>query len=397
MRLFRLSLKNIRGHGFRSIAIFLAVMGVAGFLLTTTLIIKGAEYSLDSGLKRLGADMLVVPTGAESKVESALLMGKPTNVWMSSDNLKQVASLQGVQSVSSQVYLSSLYGAACCAVSEMFMVVFDPQTDFTVTPWLNKTLGRGLKPGEVIGGNYVFVPENEKYIRLYGYNMTLVGNLAPTGTGIDQTLFMTMDTALAMAQSSKTTAVEPLIIPPNQISTILVKVAPGSVVHSVALRVIKQTSGMIPIESPDLFGAFRGQMNGLLWGFFSITIIIWAISMVLIGIIFSMAANERKREMAVLRAVGATRNFIFGSVLTEAGLLALCGAVCGILIGALGLWLFKDYLAETLKMPFLFPAISSFLSLFVIGVSAAIVTVILAAMIPAYRISRQELAIAMRE
>jgi hypothetical protein len=48
-------------------------------------------------------------------------------------------------------------------------------------------------------------------------------------------------------------------------------------------------------------------------------------------------------------------------------------------------------------MPFLFPSISSFIVLFSVGVALAIITVILAVVIPAYRISRQELAIAMRE
>ncbi len=166
MQLIRLALKNIMGNSFRSVAIFLAVMAVAGFLLATTIIIKGAEYSLDSGLKRLGADVLVVPAGAETKVETALLMGKPTNVWMPRENLDAVARIPGVESVSPQIYLSSLYGAACCSVSEMFMVVFDPATDFTVTPWLVKNLGRSLDKGEVVGGDYIFVPAGERCIRL---------------------------------------------------------------------------------------------------------------------------------------------------------------------------------------------------------------------------------------
>src|SRR5512139_2914095 len=142
MHLFRLAFKNIRGSSYRSLAILLAVTGVAGFLLATTLVIAGARYSLDSGLKRLGADIIVVPEGAESKVETALLMGKPTQVWMPEDMLGKIAAIPGVERVSPQIYLSSLYGASCCAVSEMFMVVFDPQTDFAIRPWLLRTLGR---------------------------------------------------------------------------------------------------------------------------------------------------------------------------------------------------------------------------------------------------------------
>jgi putative ABC transport system permease protein len=109
--------------------IFLCVFGVSAFFLGTTLIVRGAQNSLDRGLERLGADVLVVPQGAEAKVETALLMGKPTEVWMSDSYLTKVAAVPGVASVSPQVYLRSLYGASCCAVSEMFLVVYDPATD----------------------------------------------------------------------------------------------------------------------------------------------------------------------------------------------------------------------------------------------------------------------------
>jgi putative ABC transport system permease protein len=397
MHLFWFAFKNIKGSGFRSLAIFLAVMGVAGFLLATTLIISGAQYSLDSGLKRLGADILVVPAGAETKVETALLMGKPTNVWMPRENLQQIANIPEVGSVSPQVYLSSLYGASCCSVSEMFMVVYDPQTDFTITPWLKKNLGRDLNIGEVVGGTYVSVVPGEKYISLYGYNLTLKGTLNPTGTGIDQTLFMNMDTAKAMAQSSLTTAVVPLIVEPDKISTIMVKANPGADIHGIAQQILLNTKGMVPIESPNLFGTFRTQMKGLLWGFFAITVIVWALAMVLIGLIFSMAANERRREMAVLRAIGATRRFIFNSVLAEAALLAVSGAIIGITVASIGLYMFKDMIAGSLKMPFLFPSLPSFIGLFSAGVILALATVTLAALFPAIRISRQELALAMRE
>ena len=397
MKLTSLAIKNIRGNGFRSVVIFLAVMGVSGFLLSTSLIIKGEQYSLDSGIKRLGADILVVPAGAETKVESALLMSKPTDVWMPTNNLQAVAAIPGVAAVSPQRYLASLYGAPCCSVSEMFIVMFDPATDFSINPWLTQNLGRELKKGEVIGGSYISVVPGEQYIKLYGYDLTLKGNLAPTGIGIDQTMFMTLETAEDMARSSLSTAVAPLVIPNNEISSILVKVAPGVDVHAIALEILRNTIGMVPVESPNLFGTFRNQMNGLLWGFLVITVVIWALSMFLIGLVFSMAANERRREMSVLRAIGASRSFVFQSLLAEAALVALSGAVVGIAFAATSIYMFRNMIATSLKMPFLFPSVPTFFTMFGAGVGLAILTVTLAALIPAVRISRQELAIAMRE
>jgi putative ABC transport system permease protein len=397
MQLVRLALKNIRGSGFRSVAIFFAVMGAVGFLLATTLIITGAQYSLDSSLKRLGADLFVVPVGAETKIANALLMGKPTNVWMPRDNLQKIANITGVEAVSPQVYLSSMYNSPCCSVSEMFIVVFDPDTDFTLAPWLQKNVGRGLAKGEVIGGSYIYVPPGEEFIKIYGYNSTLKGKLEATGTGIDQTLFMTQETALAMAESSRSTALETLYVNPDRISTIMIKVSSGVNPHQVAVDIINNTVGVVPVESPNLFGNFRTQMNGLLWGFFTIAAIVLGLAMILIGIIFSMATYERRREMAVLRAVGATRSFIFRSVLTEACLLAVFGAIIGLGATAFAFYIFEDLLAETMKMPFLFPSIPALISLFGAGLGLAVITVTLAALIPAVKVSRQELAIAMRE
>ena len=378
MSLLRLALNNIRGNAFRSSVVFLCVLGVASFLLGTTLVISGAQNSLNVGIQRLGADILVVPEGAQTEVQTALLMGKPTNVWMPASKIDEIAAVPGVQAVSPQIYLQSLYGAPCCSVSEMFLVVYDPATDFTVKPWLDKELGRPLARGEVIGGSYIFVPAGEKYITLYGYNTTLAGNLGATGTGIDQTLFMTQETARAMAQSSLTTAVTPLVIPPGEISEVMVKIMPGADRHRVALDILLKVLGVVPLESPNMFGQFRHQMTGLLWGFVTIMVVFWVLSAVLIGLVFSMAANERRREIAVLRALGATRFYVFRSILAEAVILALGGALLGVILSSFVIYLFRGYITSSLGMPFLFPGWASFLGLVATGTAFILLTVILA-------------------
>jgi putative ABC transport system permease protein len=397
MKLIRLAIQNIQGSGFRSFVIFLCVMSLSAFLFSTTLMINGAQNSLNVGISRLGADIIVVPSGAESKVESALLMGKPTNVWMPANTVEKVASTPGVERVTPHIYLQSLYGADCCAVSEMFMTVFDPSTDFVVEPWLKQKLGRDLQPGEVFGGTYIYVPPGQPAMRIYGSWFDLKGNLEPTGTGLDQTLFMTMDTAQLMAKESAALAVQQLEIPSNSISTVMVKVTPGVDAHRVALDIAKNVTGVVAIESPNLFGMYRQQMNGLLWGFFAILAVIWAVTIVLIGLVFSMAANERRREIAVLRALGATRFRAVNAILIEAALLAVGAGLVGTIFAALGTFLFKDMLVNSLKMPFLFPSMSSLGALGMVSVLLALITVTFAAFFPALRITGYEPAIAMRE
>ncbi len=397
MRQLRLAFKNIQGNGFRSFVIFLCVMSLSAFLFSTTLVINGAQNSLNTGLDRLGADIVVVPSGAESKVESALLIGKPTNVWMPGSTLARVAAEPGVEKVTPQIYLQSLYGADCCAVSEMFMMVYDPSTDFVVEPWLEKKLGRDLETGEVFGGAYIYVPPGQKAMRIYGSLFDLKGNLEATGTGLDQTLFMTLATAQIMARDSASLAAQPLTIPPDSVSTLMVKVAPGADAHRVAIAITRDVSGVVPIESPNLFGMYRQQMNGLLWGFFAILVTIWVVTVVLIGLVFSMAANERRREIAVLRAIGATRLYAVRVILYEAALVAAAAGITGTVLAALITFMFRDMLVNALKMPFLFPSAGSIFAMGAASVLLALLTVTLAALFPAVRITGYEPAIAMRE
>ncbi|MCX6007052.1 MAG: ABC transporter permease [Chloroflexi bacterium] len=415
LNVFTLAIKNISGNSFRSFIIFLCVMGMAGFFFATTLIIWGAEYSLNSGLERLGADIIVVPAGAETKVESALLMAKPTQMWMARDKLDKIGKIPGVAAASPQYYLSSLYGAPCCSVWEMFIVVFDPATDFTIRPWLESEGIGKLAKNEVIGGSAIVIPSGEKFIKLYGHNLSLKGNLKETGIGIDQTLFMSLETAEAMAETSLTQAMSPLQwntccivlnsagevisqdVNPALISAVLVKVQSGADVRMVAQQIMLNDSEVTAITSPNLFGTFHKQLTGLLWGFLAILSMCWMLSAALIGLIFSMAANERRREISVLRAMGATRQFASFTLLMEAGLLAVTASLLGILLAAFGTYLFRDFLTATLKIPFLFPSPASFLSLLIGGILLTLLIVTLAALIPALRITGQEPAIAMRE
>jgi putative ABC transport system permease protein len=397
MNLLHLAWRNIAGSSFRSWVVLLCALVVTGLSLSTLLIVHGAEDSLRLAMQRLGADIIVVPEGAETKVETALLMGTPTSVWMPQSNLQKIAAIAGVEQLSPQLYLSSLQNASCCSVSQMFLVAYDPATDFTLTPWLQRRLGRALQLGEAVGGTYVFTPEGEPNIKLYGYFVTLLANMEPTGTNLDQSMFLTFDTAHDVARISQTLAEKPLVIPPDSISAVLLKVAPGTKVHEVAVRIMQQVPGVTPIESPNLFQSFRQQITGLLRAMLAVLSITAVLSLVLIGLIFSMAANERRRELGMLRALGATRGFIFKTLLTEALLLALVGAIIGLALAAFSVYLFRNLIISSLGVPFLFPALASLLGLLIGGLLLALAGVALAAMFPAYHISRLDPAVAMRE
>ncbi len=397
MNLYQLALRNISGNAFRSWVVALCALLVGGLTLATTLIMRGAENSLRLANERLGADILIVPEGTVTKVESALLMGHADEVWMPADNLDKIAAVPGIEQVSPQLFLATLTDAACCSVDDMFLIVYDPKTDFTVGPWLQEMIGDQLQLGEVVGGNYVFVPEGEQNIQLYGYFVTLKANMEPTGTGLDQSMFLTMETARDMARISTTMAEQPLVIPDDSISAVLVKLAPGQDPYAISLEIMRAVPGVTPIESPNLFQSYRAQMSGLRLGVMVVMGITLVMSVLLIGLVFSMAANERSRELGVLRAMGATRAFVFRSMISEAGLLALAGGASGIALTVFAIWLFRNFIVSTLGIPFMLPNLGNLTITIASGLLLTLLAVLVAATLPAYRVSHTEPAIAMRE
>ena len=397
MSVIRLIYRNITRNGFRSGVVFSCALLLAALPFGVTFITEGGRASLQVVLGRLGADLLIVPEGAEVKVETALLMGKPAPVWMPMENLRKIADMPEVAQASPQLHLATLAGASCCSASEMFIVAYDPATDFTLRPWLARHWGGELGVGEVVGGSQVFLPNEKANILVYGSPVRLKGNLAPSGTGLDQTLFMTFATAQELARQSKTRAERELVVPTNQISAILVKLQPGVAPKNMVARIGREVPGVTALQSPELFRGTRRELSGLLRIIFVVLALVWLLSVAVSGLIFSLAAHERRRELGVLRALGAPRSLVFRLLLAEAVLLALAGAASGIaLCLAIAFW-FREAIVFLLEMPFLSPPPALLAGLIAGGLLVALMSVVLAALVPAWRISRMEPALAMRE
>ena len=397
MDVYRFALRNISGNPFRCLVVVLCAGITAGMLLASTLILLGAGQSLSKAIHRLGADIIVVPESAAAQVESALLLGHATNAWMPAAAVGQAAVVPGVQAVSYQIHLATLKNASCCTVSNMFLMVYDPETDFVVTSWLEKNLGTGLGLGEAVGGSNVFTPAGEKNIKVYGYPITLRGNMEPTGTGLDSSLFLTLETALEIARESVIRAEAPLVIPEGSISTIMIKVRPEYDIGSVARQVAARIPAVKALAAPEMFQSQRAELEGLRNGVILLLVITTGFSLVLVGLVFSMALNERRRELGVVRAIGAPRSFVFRTLLVEAGFLGFQGAAAGSAITILALILFRRLIIATYGIPFLTPSLPMMMILIAGSLTGSLSGVLLAALIPAYRISHEDPTIAMRE
>jgi putative ABC transport system permease protein len=392
--LYGLALRNIRGNAFRSCLIAFCAMLVAGVLLSAAVVTKGAQDSLRLAIERLGADIVVVPQGAETDARGTVRLGTLATLSMQGASLGKIAAIPGVKAAAPRWYLGSIAASPYCSAAELYVVAFDPKTDFALRPWIKGRLGSDLAAGQAIGGSLVSVPEGQKAIKVFGSSLQLRANLEPTGTDLDQTLFVTMDTAAGMMRAS--TAGAPLLHG-DRVSEVMIRVAPGTDPPRTAIDVLSAIPDGTPVLSPGLFGAYRTQMAGLLRGLLIILGMTIALSAFALVLVFSLAAHQRRRQMGVLRALGASRGEAMLTFLAEADILALAGGIAGAAIAAVGIALLRAPLVETLGFSFAFPSTGTLAAIVAGGLGVALVVVSLAAFVPALRVSRQEPASSMKE
>jgi putative ABC transport system permease protein len=103
-----------------------------------------------------------------------------------------------------------------------------------------------------------------------------------------------------------------------------------------------------------------------------------------------MVVNERRREIGVLRALGATRAMIFRLILGESVIIAAIGGILGIGLSWIVLVLFQSYIAVATRIPLSVPVVSSLVSISTITFVVTVAVGGLAALYPAVRSALME-------
>jgi putative ABC transport system permease protein len=383
------ALKNLKRKLIRTWLLFAIVAVVSCTLFAATLFLKSINNALRIGTYRLGADLLVVPESAEAKAKSALLSGEPTNFLMDRSILDRVRAIDGVKNATSQLFLKPT-SFTCCFNVDVFLIAFDPKNDFTVKPWLEKHLNRTLGDEEVITGRSVPVIPGDK-IPFFGTTFTVAGTMEATGMDFfDRAVFMSLDAAYKMANNSKTRAIQPIDIGRDKISTVLVQVKDDITPDRVAIRIEYAISGVKALASDRIISTVRKQLSGLIKAIVVISSILWFIVLLIMAFAFYMIVNERRREIGLLRAMGANKGHIAAIILNEATLLSAVGGVAGILLGFGLLLSLKDLILQHLKLPYLFPATPELLTLTAGALFFSILTGLLAALLPVVTVLKSE-------
>lgn len=355
--MFGLALRNLQRKPFRTYALALAVAIAIGAVFATATIMWGVERSLGQGFSKFGADALVVPKGAVVNIKSALLTGEPSTFYMKGEYANQIRALAGVAKVTPQIFLTTAAGSHCI-VGNAFLVGFDPKTDFTVMPWLYQKQEREFSGGDVIvGGNNNYQVGDVVYF--YGETFTVFGKLDRTGLGLyDNAIFLHIDKAYDLIDSSKKYADVPAMgFARGDVSTLLVQIGGTAKANLIRFAIAKNPDVRV-VTAGNIVTSVRQNLTALFTGTVALTAVLILGNVLMISAIFSTIVNERKKELGLLRAIGARRLSIFSLVFSESVMLTTFGGLIGLGLGLILLRIFARSIGfhlESLNIPFLWP------------------------------------------
>ncbi|WP_127653505.1 ABC transporter permease [Alexandriicola marinus] len=227
------------------------------------------------------------------------------------------------------------------------------------------------------------------------------GILAKTGTPVDRTVIVSMEAIEAIhvdwqsgaqvpGQSTPVEVIREMDLTPKAVTAALIGVQ--SPLQTFALQRAINTYG----EEP-LLAILPGVALQELWGIVGIaeTALLAVSSMVVVTALIGMMAtifsslNERRREMAIFRAMGARPATILGMLVFEAMVMAVAGALIGVALLYLGLVIAQPIVDEAfgLWLPIVAPGLREGQVVVAVVGAGAIVS-----LLPAIRAYRMSLA-----
>ncbi|MHC4682577.1 MAG: ABC transporter permease [Planctomycetota bacterium] len=384
MTQWHIAIKEIRRNGLRSLLIAVSVCTAAAVLTAAVLLIIGINQGISHTVKRLGADLMVIPRGEKIAREfnDALITGRPATFYLEPSIAGDVSRMPDVVGVSAQTFAETLTNARCCA-GEFFIVGFDPESDFTISPWLKKDLPTWSSGHHnwALVGDRILLREGGT-IQLYGTCFTVAGVLEPTSTGMDWTVYVPDRVLRKMVSDSRIRAEAPLRISEGAVSAVFVKAAREADLIDLAERIEQAHPDVQAILSSSVAKLARGQMSTIAGVLVCVVIGLWGMALFLNGAVFFQAVRERQSEIGLLMAKGAERSFVFGILARESGAIAASSSAVGCTFGVLIVTSFRELLADALGTPDVHGAVGVTIILVVAFVALGTTGGVIAALLP---------------
>jgi len=354
-----IAIKNLRGNMVRSLSLFLIMFVLSGTLFSISLLHAALTRSIELSRQRLGADIMVVPSGQSGQAREIFLVGSAGSFTMPDAAAFQAAvlkSYEGVAAASPQLFVVSA-PLPCCSVSDTMIVGFDPGTDFVITPWVRERTGtRGRQaPDEALVGADILAGIGGR-LKLFGREFVIVGKLERTDMRyLDSGIFIPLEGVRSMIRESKEKARKTLTIGPDEISCLLIRMGEKGNAERTALRLEHQYPDRKALIVSQMVRKNADSLSVPLRGMALLFALQWAASLFLIGVVHTFSVDGRRVELGILKALGATDGNVRAMLLAETTVLSGAASLAGIGAGLLLVRSFSGLLRQTIDIPILLP------------------------------------------
>jgi putative ABC transport system permease protein len=176
------------------------------------------------------------------------------------------------------------------------------------------------------------------------------------------------------------------------LSALLVRLKIGATVEQVRFG-IARIPGIKVVSGASIMTSNRQSVTALFAGVVAFTALMLASLMILVGLLFSAIIAERRREVGLLKAVGARGSQVVRMLLAEVGFITGLGGLCGIVLGGGCLFAFQrslGYYLETLRILFIWPSAQAIATVAIGCAILACAVGVAGAVVLAWRASRRE-------
>lgn len=414
MNLFKLSWKNIIHKPLSAmLSILLFSLGI-GLIVMLLLFNKQLKDNFDKNLA--GIDLVVgakgsplqlilssmyhidAPTGNISIGDAKPLLNPKHPLISSTVPMSLGDSYRGFRIVGTSKDFMSLYNLEVSTGDEW-------QEDFEVCVGSLAAQRSGLKIGDTFQSTHG-LDDNPDLEHEHHTQFKVVGILKKSGTVADQLILTTAPTIWSVHDHStsdhedhpaedsvivapKTTNELLLQYPDKDITSMLVRFKSRTNIQALnMLRGINENTNMMAASPAIEINRLYSMVGVGTEAIQGIAVAIAIVSALSIFISLFNSLRDRKYELALMRVTGGSRTDLFSLITLEGVVLALIGAVLGIILGHVGMGLFSNALAQSYKYdfdPFVFLPEEGI----VFGV--AILIGIVAAVIPAWQASKTDI------
>ncbi len=326
LRLHAVPFRNLRTHPFRTIILSILIIAQASCVLGGLMMTQSIKNEISRAEARLGADILVYPAAAMSKIssKSLLMQGSPIEIWKDRSILSRMDACDDIAQVTYQIYIRDITGEA-----PVWIVGFDRKTDFVIIPWLRNEGNLGTS---IIAGSKVKVSDG--HVTLFFKAWPVSAQLDETGSELDEMVFADTETLKSLLKSAEKAGITSYqgIVPDRDFSVALIRVNNKEALDSVTswlnvyVRKIKAVRSEETLS--DTSTGIRKQMTMIV----VIAVTAWVVLLTALAIAQSMMMKERKKELYVWHAIGASRSIVNRVMQTEALLIYGIGGLLGVSI-----------------------------------------------------------------